>query len=125
MDIGFIVLNTATYRSSPATCDYINQLLNHNSNFIKLLSALRLKTVESEMTFGISRDAGVFEWSGTSAQSLFAQPSNALKISFWRMIFDIIRFNQFALNLLTIPPSSPFAVAATEMSIGTYLEREG
>jgi predicted NAD/FAD-binding protein len=77
------------------------------------------------MTFGISRDAGAFEWSGTSGSSLFAQPSNALKLSFWRMIFDIIRFNQFALDLLAITPGSPAAVAATEMSIGEYLEREG
>lgn len=77
------------------------------------------------MTFGVSRDAGAFEWSGTSGSALFAQPSNALKPSFWRMIFDIVRFNQFALDLLSIPPGSPAAVAATEMSIGEYLEREG
>jgi len=77
------------------------------------------------MTFGVSRDAGAFEWSGTSGSALFAQPTNALKPSFWRMIFDIIRFNQFALDLLSIPPGSPDAVAATEMSIGEYLELKG
>lgn len=77
------------------------------------------------MTFGVSRDAGAFEWSGTSGKSLFAQPENAYKPSFWRMIFDIVRFNQFALNLLAIPPGSAAAKAATEMSIGDYLRREG
>jgi predicted NAD/FAD-binding protein len=77
------------------------------------------------MTFGITRDAGAFEWSGTSGASLFAQPTNALKPSFWRMIFDIIRFNQFALDLLSLSPNSAAATAATEMSIGEYLEREG
>lgn len=77
------------------------------------------------MTFGISRDAGAFEWSGTSGKSLFAQPENALKPSFWRMIFDIVRFNQFALDLLSLPPGSSAASAATETSIGEYLEREG
>ncbi|KAJ4368753.1 hypothetical protein N0V83_005835 [Neocucurbitaria cava] len=77
------------------------------------------------MTFGISRDRGAFEWSGTSGQALFAQPENAYKPSFWRMIFDIIRFNQFALDLLSIAPGSPAATAATDMSIGEYLEREG
>lgn len=70
------------------------------------------------MTFGISRDAGAFEWSGTSGKSLFAQPENALKPSFWRMIFDIVRFNQFALDLLSLPPGSSAASAATETSIG-------
>ncbi|KAL6703589.1 hypothetical protein ACN47E_009534 [Coniothyrium glycines] len=108
VDTGFIVLNTATY-----------------PNFIEFLKALNVKTVASEMTFGISRDAGAFEWSGTSGQSLFAQPENAYKPSFWRMIFDIVRFNQFALDLLSIPPGSTAATLATEMSIGDYLRKEG
>ncbi|EUC27218.1 hypothetical protein COCCADRAFT_10132 [Bipolaris zeicola 26-R-13] len=108
VDTGFIVLNTATY-----------------PNFIKFLSTLRVKTVPSLMTFGVSRDAGAFEWSGTSGSTLFAQPSNALKPSFWRMIFDIVRFNQFALDLLSITPGSPAAIAATKMSIGEYLDQEG
>lgn len=73
------------------------------------------------MTFGISRDAGAFEWSGTSPAALFAQSSNILSLSFWRMIFDIIRFNEFALDLL----SSTNASTTAEMSVGEYLEREG
>jgi predicted NAD/FAD-binding protein len=79
----------------------------------------------SEMTFGISRDEGAFEWSGTSLGALFAQRSNMLKPSFWRMIFDIVRFNQFALDLLAIPPGSAAAREANEESIGQYLERNG
>jgi predicted NAD/FAD-binding protein len=77
------------------------------------------------MTFGISRDAGAFEWSGTSGSALFAQPENALKPSFWRMIFDIFRFNQFALDLLSAAPGLPSASITTETSIGQYLEQEG
>ena len=77
------------------------------------------------MTFGISRDGGAFEWSGTSLGALFAQRSNILKPSFWRMIFDIVRFNQFALDLLSIPPCSAAAKEANEESIGQYLERNG
>lgn len=108
VDTGFIVLNTATY-----------------PNFIQFLTALGVKTISSEMTFGISRDAGAFEWSGTSAASLFAQPKNVLKPTFWRMIFDIVRFNQFALDLLQTLPGSTAAIAAAEMSIGEYLQKEG
>jgi predicted NAD/FAD-binding protein len=74
----------------------------------------------SEMTFGISRDSGAFEWSGTSLRALFAQPTNALRPAFWRMIFDIIRFNIFSLDLLS-SPSAP----SNELTIGEYLEREG
>jgi predicted NAD/FAD-binding protein len=41
------------------------------------------------------------------------------------MIFDIVRFNQFALDLLSIPPGSPAATKANQESIGQYLERNG
>lgn len=95
------------------------------ANFIKFLDAINVRIDPSEMTFGISRDAGAFEWSGTSLGALFAQTSNILKPSFWRMIFDIIRFNQFALDLLSIPPGSAAAAEANQESIGQYLERNG
>lgn len=71
------------------------------------------------MTFGISRDKGAFEWSGTSGTSLFAQQSNIIKPGFWRMIFDIVRFNQFALDLLSTNG------VASDLTIGEYLEKEG
>lgn len=95
------------------------------ANFIEFLKALDVKTIASEMTFGISRDAGAFEWSGTSGSALFAQSENALKPSFWRMIFDIVRFNQFALDLLSVTPGSPSISITAETSIGEYLEQEG
>ncbi|KAF2639272.1 amine oxidase [Massarina eburnea CBS 473.64] len=101
VDTGFIVLNTATY-----------------PNFIAFLEAISVKTIPSSMTFGVSRDEGAFEWSGTSPSALFAQPTNALRPTFWRMIFDIIRFNLFSLDLLT-------SNAPISLTIGEYLEKEG
>jgi predicted NAD/FAD-binding protein len=74
------------------------------------------------MTFGISRDEGAFEWSGTSLNSIFAQRSNIIRPSFWRMVFDIVRFNQFALDLLSDVDGT--LANDNEMSIGEYLERE-
>lgn len=44
---------------------------------------------------------------------------------FWRMIFDIVRFNQFALDLLANPSKNASRRDGYEMSIGEYLEREG
>ncbi|KAH7075442.1 hypothetical protein BKA63DRAFT_511482 [Paraphoma chrysanthemicola] len=108
VDTGFIVLNTATY-----------------PNFIQFLKAIKVHTVASEMTFGVSRDTGAFEWSGTSGAALFAQPENALSPAFWRMIFDIVRFNNFALDLLSASPDTPSTSVNPEMSIGQYLEKEG
>lgn len=101
------------------------KLISRAANFIEFLQALHVKTVTSEMTFGISRDAGAFEWSGTSGKALFAQAENVWKPTFWRMIFDIVRFNQFALDLLSIQPGTAAATAAIEMSIGEYLQRQG
>ena len=50
----------------------------------------------------------------------------------WRMIFDIIRFNQFALDLLMADDENDAAAmngyskgAKREETIGEYLDREG
>lgn len=75
------------------------------------------------MTFGISRDNGAFEWAGTSVNAVFAQRANLFRLSMWRMIFDIIRFNQFALDLLSLEDET--SESATDLSIGEYLDREG
>ncbi|KAF2803464.1 amine oxidase-like protein [Mytilinidion resinicola] len=107
VDTGFIVLNVATY-----------------PNFIAFLNALNVKTIPSEMTFGVSRDHGAFEWSGTSLSSIFAQRENVFRPSFWRMIFDIVRFNLFALDLLSEQQNGA-SDAQKEQTIGEYLVQEG
>ena len=89
------------------------------------------------MTFGVSRDQGLFEWSGT-ATGIFAQRKNLFSPRMWRMIFDIVRFNQFALDLLGKDVTQANGHAnvensgkagkgseADEQTIGEYLEQEG
>lgn len=110
------------------------------ANFIAFLNALNVPTVPTEMTFGVSRDKGSFEWSGTSLSSVFAQRKNLFSLRMWRMIFDIIRFNQFALDLLKEEEKSEEYVtgngngngtangihhAEKQETIGQYLDREG
>ena len=116
VDTGFIVMNTATY-----------------PNFIRFLKEVGVDPVETEMTFGVSRDHGKFEWSG-EAQGIFAQRRNLFRLRHWRMIFDIIRFNQFALDLIADEDKDGIQRLGSprkrrrycaEMSIGEYLEREG
>lgn len=87
--------------------------------------------VPTQMTFGVSRDHGDFEWSG-QAEGIFAQRENVYSLRMWRMIFDIVRFNQFALDVLgdDIPAANGHADVKVsdvkkQMSIGEYLEREG
>ena len=107
------------------------------ANFIAFLKEVGISPVPTDMTFGVSRDGGLFEWAGTSLSSIFAQRKNVFKPRMWRMIFDIIRFNQFALDLLTeedeseINPvrqngsTSNIEEPRHQESIGAYLEREG
>ncbi|KAK5705030.1 hypothetical protein LTR97_002144 [Elasticomyces elasticus] len=116
VDTGFIVMNTATY-----------------PNLIRFLKEVGVDTVDTEMTFGVTRDHGQFEWSG-EAQGIFAQRRNLFRLRHWRMIFDIIRFNQFALDLIAdedesvvqrLGSSASWRKSAGEMSVGEYLKREG
>lgn len=93
-----------------------------SANFIAFLKELGVETAPTEMTFGICRDEGAFEWSGTSLDSIFAQRKNILRPKFWRMIFDIVRFNLFALDVLTKVDGT--LANKDEQSIGEYLERE-
>ncbi|KIV98136.1 hypothetical protein PV10_01816 [Exophiala mesophila] len=123
VDTGFIVMNTATY-----------------PNFIRFLDHVGVATKKTDMTFGVSRDQGTFEWAGTSLSSIFAQRRNLFRPTFWRLIFDIIRFNEFALDLLLNEPESDndpaLSTKVTDVpqptqtkspaqeTIGDYLDRE-
>ena len=92
------------------------------------------------MTFGVSRDQGLFEWAGTSLAAVFSQRRNLFSPRMWRMIFDIIRFNQLALDLLKEEERSEIYrngaksmngngkgvhQAEQQETIGEYLDREG
>lgn len=91
------------------------------------------------MTFSVSRDHGLFEWAGTSLDAVFCQRRHIFSPSMWRMIFDIVRFNHFALDLLADDDAARasrhvqingkgFAkrkTSGTEETIGQYLDREG
>lgn len=112
------------------------------ANFINFLNKIDVQTDPTEMTFGVSRDHGVFEWAGTSLDSVFTQRRHIFSPRMWRMIFDIVRFNQFALDLLAEDDgqrlttyqvngngngaggSTPKFFKAEE-TIGEYLSREG
>lgn len=112
--------------------------LSYVANFRAFLKAVKVQTVPTEMTFGVSRDNGLFEWAGTSLSAVFAQRQNLFFPRVWRMIFDIIRFNQFALDLLKEEERSQAYLngrvngnghgvhhAEEQETIGQYLDREG
>ena len=80
VDTGFIVFNERTY-----------------PNFIRLLDEIGQESQPSEMSFSVQAQDGGIEYSGSSLNSLFAQRRNILRPPFYRMIRDILRFNQSAL----------------------------
>lgn len=94
---------------------------------------MQVKTAETELTFGVSRDQGILEWAGTSLSAVFAQRRNLLSPQVWRMLFDLVRFNQFALDVLISDDIETHRAASTsikptvraEETIGQYLDREG
>ena len=77
LDVGFIVYNERTY-----------PLL------IALFAELGIEPAPTDMSFAASIGPHQFEWCGSNIRSLFAQPSNLLRPGFWRMLRDILTFNE-------------------------------
>ena len=101
VDTGFLVFNDRTY-----------------PRLLELFAELNVASVPSQMSFSCRVDAARLEWAGTDFLSLFAQPSNALRPSFWRMLRDIMRFNRETTAALArgdVPP----------VALGRYLDAEG
>ncbi|MGI9202211.1 MAG: NAD(P)/FAD-dependent oxidoreductase [Woeseiaceae bacterium] len=77
IDTGFIVFNDRTY-----------------PNFIELLEEIGQESQASEMSFSVRSDT--LEYNGRSLDALFAQRSNLLRPGFYKMVRDILRFNEEA-----------------------------
>ncbi|SDG89263.1 NAD(P)/FAD-dependent oxidoreductase [Roseospirillum parvum] len=101
VDTGFIVYNMRSY-----------------PNLVALFDHLGVETTATDMSFAVSLNGGGLEYKGgDSLLDLFAQPTNALKPRFWRMIVDLLRFYREAPKLLESDPQGT-------LSLGDYLKRE-
>ncbi|MGP0567175.1 MULTISPECIES: NAD(P)/FAD-dependent oxidoreductase [unclassified Nitrospina] len=83
VDTGFIVYNEKNY-----------------PNFVKLINQLGVASQPTSMSFSVRCEVTGLEYNGTSLNQLFAQRSNLLRPSFYRMIRDILRFNRDAKQFL-------------------------
>lgn len=101
IDTGFIVYNERTY-----------------PNFIRLMDELGVKTHKTTMGFSVTqpREQGGLEYSGTNIATLFAQKRNLFRLSHWRMLKDIVRFNKMAIQHLKTNQIDP------AMTLGDYLD---
>ena len=100
VDTGFLVHNTKTY-----------------PNLIKIFEYLKVPTTESDMTLSIKNLQDNLEWGGRDLKSVFIQKRNFLRPSFYRLIFDILKFNKSAPDYLNI------AVNDKQMTLGDLLQR--
>lgn len=78
MDTGFLVFNRTTY-----PC------------LSRLFDRLGVETRASDMSFGVTCEPCGLEYGGRGLQGVLAQPSNAFRPSFLRMMTDIERFNRW------------------------------
>jgi predicted NAD/FAD-binding protein len=79
MDIGFMVFNEVTY---PHLC--------------RLFRELGVAWKPAPMSFSVRHDPTGLEWCGSSVRHLFAQKRNLLRPRFWRLLYQINRFNGLA-----------------------------
>ena len=107
VDTGFLVFNDRTY-----------PLL------LALFAELGVASTASEMSFSVRADEHGIEWSGTDLPALFAQPANALRPAFWRMLADILRFNRETTRLLERVDAGAASTDAAAQTVGQYLASE-
>ena len=80
VDTGFLVHNDRTY-----------------PNLIHFFEELGIETTPSDMSFSVTHEEDKMQWAaGTSLLPLFAQLSNAWNPKFYKLIFQILKFNSKA-----------------------------
>ena len=75
VDTGFIVFNEATYPL-----------------FIRFLEELEVPSRETQMSFGFHCERTGLFYAGTDLDGIFAQRSNVFSASYYRFLFEIVRF---------------------------------
>ena len=98
VDTGFIVHNDRNYPT-----------------FTALLGELGVEVQDAEMGMSIASDDGRFEFANTR-RGLFAQRSNLMRLRFWRLIRDQLRFNREV---------RPLAGRADSPTVGAFLRDAG
>lgn len=113
VDTGFLVFNRKTY-----------------PRLVRLFEEIAVPIAPSEMSFSVSIDAGVktgrskkIEWAGNDLNSFFGQRSNLFSLSFWRMAYDILRFNRLATRLAEEQITAKLEYSEPDERIKDFLDR--
>lgn len=94
IDSGFMVFNEITY-----------------PNLTRLFRELGVAVKPAPMSFSVQHLPAGLEFSGSSLNHLFAQRKNLLRPRFWKMIFQINRFNSEAVAELNSPSAGNSTLA--------------
>ncbi len=84
VDTGFIVFNRVNY-----------------PNLVRLFEELDVPVALSDMSFAASIGGGRIEYGLRNLRALFAQPQNLVRPGYQRMIRDLLRFNDKAMDFAT------------------------
>ena len=102
VDTGFIVFNDRTY-----------------PNFEKFIRKLGVSAEKTEMSYSVANPSAKLEYNGHGLSSLFAQKSNLINPKFYKLLFDISRFNRLATKA-----HSEQSISASE-TLGSFLDQHG
>ena len=107
VDTGFLVFNERTY-----------------PGLIQLFADLGVPTAKSDMSFSVqvpgAFGASPLEWSGSSLATVFTQPANLVRPRFWRMLRDLLRFNELTTGLAETQAETRLA-----QPLGEFLREHG
>ncbi|MBU3556402.1 FAD-dependent oxidoreductase [Polynucleobacter sp. Ross1-W9] len=113
VDTGFLVFNRKTY-----------------PRLVRLFEEIQAPVAPSEMSFSVSIDTPgksgerkKIEWAGNDINSFFGQRSNLLSPSFWRMAYDILRFNRLATQLAQQQIEAGHLYKEPDEKIADFLKR--
>ncbi|WP_415908921.1 NAD(P)/FAD-dependent oxidoreductase [Oleiharenicola sp. Vm1] len=101
IDTGFMVFNYETY-----------------PQLTRLFSQLNVPVKKTDMSFSVRHEDTGLEFSGSSLNHLFCQRRNLLRPSFYRMLWQIDRFNREALDALENPEWA-------DVTLADYVRRRG
>jgi predicted NAD/FAD-binding protein len=108
VDTGFIVFNHQTYP--------------HLTEFFKLLD---VKYQDSKMSFAVKIDNPNIEFAGTNLNAVFAQRKNIFNVQFLKMLRDILKFNNKAIEILdkNFDPSYTMSQFLNDLKVGEYFRQ--
>lgn len=104
VDTGFIVFNHRNY-----------------PNLTGLFKQLGVPTKTSDMSFGVSIDKGWLEYSSCKG-ALFSQKFNFIRPTFYKMLFDIVRFNKHAMSMVEKHPEDTLGDLVKRMRLGKWFQ---